>query len=133
MKFALVLRAIGAIILSATALLAADAALAADLAVVKQDLASGKAVLIDVREVDEWNDGHLRDARLLPLSRIEAGLSAQSFANVAPPGKLVYLHCAAGARCQSAAQLLRRTGRDLRPLPQGYDELLDAGFPQAGK
>lgn len=43
MKFALVLRAIGAIILSATALLAADAASAADLDVVKQDLASGTA------------------------------------------------------------------------------------------
>ena len=55
----------------------------------------------------------------------------QNFEAVAPPGKIVYLHCAAGARCQSAAQLLRRTGRDLRPLPQGYDELVEAGFAKA--
>jgi phage shock protein E len=109
-----------------------DAA-AADLNMVKQDLTSGKAVLIDVREVDEWNDGHLRDARLLPLSRIEAGLKLQNFEAVAPPGKIVYLHCAAGARCQSAAQLLRQTGRDLRPLPQGYDELVEAGFPKSNE
>ena len=106
-------------------------AAAADLNAVKRDLAAGKAVLLDVREVDEWNDGHLRDARLLPLSRIENGVSAQALATVAPPGKIIYLHCAAGARSQTAGQLLRSTGRDLRPLPQGYDELLDAGFTKA--
>ncbi len=106
-------------------------AVAADLNMVKQDLSTGKAVLIDVREVDEWNDGHLRDARLLPLSRIEAGVDTRSFESLAPRGKIVYLHCAAGARCQSAARLLRQTGRDLRPLPQGYDELVEAGFAKA--
>ena len=108
-------------------------ALAADLNAVKRELSAGKAVLLDVREVDEWNDGHLRDARLLPLSRIENGVSAQVLAMVAPQGKVIYLHCAAGARSQTAAQLLRSTGRDLRPLTEGYDELLDAGFAKAGR
>lgn len=106
---------------------------AADLNAVKRELSAGKAVLLDVREVDEWNDGHLRDARLLPLSRIENGVSAQVLATVAPQGKVIYLHCAAGARSQTAAQLLHSTGRDLRPLTQGYDELLDAGFPKDGR
>lgn len=119
--------------LAITAGFAAVPAAAADLNAVKRDLAAGKAVLLDVREVGEWNDGHLRDARLLPLSRIENGVSTQVLATVAPPGKIIYLHCAAGARSQTAAQLLRSTGRDLRPLTQGYDELLEAGFPQAGR
>ena len=112
---------------------ATKTASAADLHAVKRDLAAGKAVLLDVREVDEWNDGHLRDARLLPLSRIENGVSTQELATIAPPEKIIYLHCAAGARSQTAAQLLRSTRRDLRALPQGYDELLEAGFPQAGR
>lgn len=133
MQFGRFQRALVVVGLAITAGFAAVPAAAADLNAVKRDLAAGKAVLLDVREVGEWNDGHLRDARLLPLSRIENGVSTQVLATVAPPGKIIYLHCAAGARSQTAAQLLRSTGRDLRPLTQGYDELLEAGFPQAGR
>lgn len=100
---------------------------------VKRDLADGKAVLLDVREVDEWNDGHLQDARPLPLSQIEKGVGAMQLQAVAPAGKIIYLHCAAGARSQVAARHLKASGRDLRPLTQGYDELLEAGFPKAAR
>jgi len=99
---------------------------------VKQDLAAGKAVLLDVREADEWKDGHLQDARPLPLSQIEkGGIDAKQLEAVAPAGKIIYLHCAAGARSQAAAKRLKATGRDLRPLSQGYDDLLRAGFTKA--
>jgi phage shock protein E len=98
---------------------------------VKQDLAAGKAVLLDVREVDEWNDGHLQDARPLPLSQVEKGIDAKQLEAVAPAGKIIYLHCAAGARSQVAAKRLKASGRDLRPLTQGYDDLLRAGFTKA--
>jgi phage shock protein E len=37
---------------------------------VKERLTSKEAVLIDVRELTEWNEGHLEDARLVPLSDI---------------------------------------------------------------
>lgn len=100
---------------------------------VKQDLAVGKAVLLDVREADEWNDGHLQDARPLPLSQIEQGFDAKQLEAVAPAGKIIYLHCAAGVRSQVAAKRLKASGRDLRPLSQGYDELLRAGFPKASR
>jgi phage shock protein E len=100
---------------------------------VKQELASGKAVLLDVREVDEWNDGHLRDARSLPLSVIEKGISPKQLDTIAPVGKIIYLHCAAGARSQVAAKRLKSSGRDLRPLTPGYDDLLQAGFPKASR
>jgi phage shock protein E len=104
---------------------------AVELDEVKRDLAAGKAVLLDVREADEWKDGHLRDARSLPLSRIERGISAKELESVAPKGAIIYLHCAAGARSQTASTLLRSTNRELRPLTQGYDDLLQAGFPKA--
>jgi len=98
---------------------------------VKEDLAAGKAVLLDVREAGEWNDGHLQDARPLPLSQIEKGIVAKQLEAVAPAGKIIYLHCAAGARSQVAAKRLKASGRDLRPLIQGYDDLLRAGFTKA--
>lgn len=98
---------------------------------VKQNISAGKAVLLDVRELDEWNDGHLAAAALLPLSRIERGVSAEQLAKIAPGEKIIYLHCAFGSRCLSAADLLKKYGRDVRPLKQGYDELRRSGFRAA--
>ena len=40
------------------------------LATVKERLDEDKAVLLDVREKNEWEEGHLRQARLLPLTEI---------------------------------------------------------------
>lgn len=103
------------------------------LATVQENLKAKKAVLIDVRELDEWQDGHLSQAALLPLSKIEAGLTAEELDKFAPKGKIVYLHCAAGGRCVQAAELLQKSGRELRPLSPGYDDLVEAGFPKAKK
>ena len=100
---------------------------------VKQNITAGKAVLIDVRELDEWNDGHLAGAALLPLSRIERGVTAEQLAKISPGEKIIYLHCAFGSRSLNAADLLKRTGRDVRPLKQGYDELRQSGFRAAAK
>lgn len=119
---------------SATCATGCAAALAENsLETVKQDLAEGRAVLLDVREVDEWSDGHLQQARPLPLSQIEEGVGAKQLEAVAPAGKTIYLHCAAGARSQVAAKRLKASGRDLRPLMHGYDDLLRAGFPKASR
>lgn len=103
------------------------------LQVVKQNITAGKAVLIDVRELEEWNEGHLAAAALLPLSRIERGVTAEQLTKLAPGEKIIYLHCAFGSRCLDAAAHLKKTGRDIRPLKQGYDELLQAGFRPATK
>ncbi len=98
---------------------------------VKKALAAKEAVLIDVREKDEWDQGHLRDAKLLPLSKIKGDLSAEALKEILPKGKAVYLHCAAGARCLKAAEILRKHGYDVRPLKDGYKDLLKLGFLKA--
>ncbi|MFQ3651486.1 MAG: rhodanese-like domain-containing protein [Gemmataceae bacterium] len=98
---------------------------------VKKALADNKAVLIDVREQSEWDDGHLQDARLLPLSVLGKGLSAEILGKVAPKDKVLYLHCASGNRCLKAADLLKKQGYDVRPLKSGYADLLKAGFKPA--
>jgi rhodanese-related sulfurtransferase len=101
------------------------------LALVKRSLAEEKAVLVDVREKEEWEDGHLSDALLLPLSALAKGASKNDLARVLPKGKVVYLHCAAGGRCLKAATLLKKQGYDARPLKPGYADLIKAGFSVA--
>ena len=101
--------------------------------VVKKALADDKAVLLDVREKSEWDDGHLKDAKLLPLSTLKGGAKAEDVAKVAPKDKVVYLHCGSGVRCLKAADELKKLGYDVRPLKPGYADLLKAGFAPAGK
>jgi rhodanese-related sulfurtransferase len=101
--------------------------------VVKKALADDKAVLIDVREKSEWDDGHLKDAKLLPLSTLKGGAKAEDVAKIVPKDKVVYCHCGSGVRCLKAADELKKLGYDVRPLKPGYADLLKAGFAPAGK
>lgn len=98
---------------------------------VKKNLAAKKAVLVDVREKSEWEDGHLEDALHAPLSELKKPEAAKRFVSRLPEKKIVYTHCAAGVRSVSAAKILRVHGIDVRPLESGYDELLEAGFEKA--
>lgn len=98
---------------------------------VKKAVAEEKAVLIDVREFDEWKEGHLQGAQHLALSNLKSGVSAEKLKTLLPAGKIVYLHCAAGGRCLKAADLLKAAGYETRPLKSGYDDLVKAGFKMA--
>ncbi|HEX6985152.1 MAG TPA: rhodanese-like domain-containing protein [Planctomycetaceae bacterium] len=108
------------------------------LATVQKRLSEKKAVLIDVREKAEWEEGHLAQARLLPLSELGKKLREPEYVaglkKSLPAGKPIYLHCKAGGRCVLAAEALRKElgpGYDLRPLKPGYEELVEAGFKKA--
>jgi rhodanese-related sulfurtransferase len=96
---------------------------------VQQAVADQKAVLVDVREPEEWNEGHLSGARLLPLSVLEKGAKPDAIANLLPKTKIIYVHCLAGGRCLEAADILAPLGYDVRPLKPGYKALVSAGFP----
>ena len=100
---------------------------------VKKAVADEKAVLLDVREKSEWDDGHLKDAKPLPLSVLKAGAKPEDVAKVAPKDKIIYCHCAAGVRSLKAADELKKLGYDVRPLKPGYEDLLKAGFAPASK
>jgi rhodanese-related sulfurtransferase len=96
---------------------------------VRQAVAEQKAVIIDVREPEEWQEGHLSGARLLPLSALEKGVTPQDLARMLPKDKIIYCHCLMGGRCVEAAEILRPLGYDVRPLKPGYPTLVKAGFP----
>ncbi|QDU23674.1 rhodanese-like domain-containing protein [Urbifossiella limnaea] len=99
--------------------------------VVKTNVTAGKAVIVDVREAGEWGDGHLKGAKHVALSNLKAGVPAEKLRATLPPGSIVYLHCASGRRCLAAADLLKGKGYDVRPLRDGFDGLVKAGFEPA--
>ena len=98
---------------------------------VQERVEKGEAVLVDVREKDEWDKGHLEGAQLLPLSLLEAGLTPEQLAKVLPDDKVIYCHCAVGGRCLLAERILRPLGYDVRPLKSGFKDLATYGFPAA--
>lgn len=98
---------------------------------VKKNLQAKKAVLVDVREVEEWKEGHLEAAMLWQLSDINDGPTKADLKKRFGDKNVVYLHCRAGTRALFAAEKLKDKGYDIRPLKQGYAELLKAGFEKA--
>ena len=60
------------------------------------------ALIIDVREEDEFNQAHIENSILIPLSQI----SAQKLAEVNPDNKTIIIHCRSGKRSKVAANIL---------------------------
>lgn len=108
------------------------------LGAIKAKVESKKAILADVREQGEWDQGHVKDAVFLPLSTLSewerGGISDSEKAKLAkslPKGSVVYCHCAAGGRALPGAEALKKLGYDARPLKPGYRDLIKAGFVRA--
>lgn len=71
---------------------------------------AGEALLIDVREPNEWNDGVAEKAVLLPLSDL-TGRRAQWRKFLAESGgRELLFYCAAGGRSGIAARMLTNEG-----------------------
>ncbi|MBT2687065.1 rhodanese-like domain-containing protein [Bacillus sp. ISL-47] len=74
-----------------------------------------KAQLIDVREPNEFENGHILGARNIPLSQMKTRMKELR------PDKPVYLYCQSGMRSARAAQFLHRKGyKDLSHLQGGF-------------
>lgn len=102
---------------------------------VRSLLADDQAVLVDVREQAEWDQGHLAGAVLLPLSQLNKQARDEAFveqlAKRLPKTKVLYCHCRSGGRALKAGAILKELGYDVRPLKEGYGKLVEAGFPKA--
>lgn len=84
----------------------------------KQLRESGTAhELIDVREVFEWNEGHIEGARLIPFSDLEFEIEKQ----VPNKTSTIVLYCRTGGRSSRAMELLKNMGyTNVRNLVGGY-------------
>ncbi len=100
---------------------------------VKQLLADKTAMIIDVREQNEWDAGHLQAAKLLPLSTLRDNQDNKDFqtkiAKLLPKDKIIYCHCRSGGRALLATEILQKLNYDIRPLKFGFSDLATAGFP----
>lgn len=84
-------------------------------------LAEGGAVLVDVRDDDEWVAGHAPDAVHVPLGEVGA---AEGFA-----GRRVLVVCRSGNRSAKAAQALAGAGVDVTNVTGGMSSWAAAGLP----
>jgi rhodanese-related sulfurtransferase len=98
---------------------------------VKKNVAEGKAVIVDVREPNEWKEGHLAGAILMPQSKLKVESELAELVKKLDKGKIVYTHCRAGRRALACGEILKKQGFDVRPLKPGYEELIQAGFEKA--
>ncbi len=81
------------------------------------------APLIDVRETDEYTDGHVAGAVLIPLQTVPDSLDQ------IPDDQPVFVICAAGSRSARAVQFLRAQGVDATNVAGGTKAWIEAGKP----
>ena len=98
---------------------------------VRKNIESGKGIIVDVRSMEETKKGHLQDALLLPLQDLSDAASEKKVRKAIPDGKIVYLYCVVGKRALAGGKSLQAYGYDARPLKQGFQELIEAGFEKS--
>ena len=98
---------------------------------VQENVATHKAVLVDVREPGEWKEGHVEGAISLPLSSLKKDVDTTAIEHQLPKEKIIYTHCVMGVRALKAAKILEKLGYNVRPLNAGYQDLVKAGFQKA--
>ncbi|WP_331767977.1 rhodanese-like domain-containing protein [Embleya sp. NBC_00896] len=86
---------------------------------------NGDAVLLDVREQDEWNAGHAPDAVHVPLSRLVTGTDLPAAAE----GRPLVVICRSGHRSHQAAKLLVGRGAEAVDVKGGMGAWASAGLP----
>jgi rhodanese-related sulfurtransferase len=95
----------------------------ADPHTVKRWLDAGEAILIDVREMPEYQRAHIAGAMLVPLSAFDPK-------RIPRDGIKVVLQCAVGARSASACAYLQAQGfENLYNLRGGLQAWSQAGLP----
>lgn len=90
---------------------------------IKEELNTDSAVLIDVREKEEVEEGHLDKALWLPLSEFaEAPENYMASIKEAFETKKIYLYCKSGGRSGQVGQFLSQEGLNAINIG-GFQEL----------
>jgi rhodanese-related sulfurtransferase len=96
------------------------------------ELAAGKSVLLDVREAEEWQHGHIDGSVPAPRGLVEffADPTSPRHKEALDPARRVIVVCASGARASLAALTLKEMGyEDVVVLDGGLKAWTDAGLP----
>ena len=82
---------------------------------------AGGTPVIDVREPDEYSEGHVPGAPLIPLATVP-----DRVAEIPAAGEVLII-CKAGGRSRKAAEYLREQGIDAVNIAGGTMAWIDAG------
>lgn len=99
---------------------------------VKELVDSHEALLLDVRDETDWNDGHVEGAISIPYSDLSSRDSRAKtlrklLLNV-PKDQIVFCYSSDGWKALLTASNMRDLSYDARALKPGYLELVKAGF-----
>jgi rhodanese-related sulfurtransferase len=87
---------------------------------------TGEAVIIDVRDKDEWDEGHIPDAVHLSRGTMEFDIEEK----VPDPNAVIICHCGGGGRSALAAESLQKMGyKNVRSMAGGLKAWQAAGLP----
>ena len=87
---------------------------------------SGNAVIVDVREKDEWDEEHIPDAIHLSRGTIEFEVD-EKFPDL---NTTIICHCGGGGRSALAAESLQKMGyKNVRSMAGGFKAWKAAGLP----
>jgi rhodanese-related sulfurtransferase len=95
----------------------------------QQQTELGDAVLIDVREDDDWREDHAKGAKHLSRGVIELEIEEQ-VPDLKTP---IICYCGGGSRLALVAESLQKMGyENVRSLTGGFRAWKEAGLPSAG-
>jgi sulfur-carrier protein adenylyltransferase/sulfurtransferase len=84
------------------------------------------AVLVDVREPDEWSNGHIPGAIYIPRGFLELRIEEK----VPDKSKDVIVYCAGGTRSAFGAKSLQELGyKNVTSMAGGFGKWKETGFP----
>ena len=87
---------------------------------------SGNAVIIDVRDKDEWDEGHIPRATHMSRGTIELDIEEK----VPDPNVMIICHCGGGGRGALVTESLQKMGyKNVRNLAGGFKAWKAAGLP----
>src|SRR5213078_4976013 len=91
-------------------------------------LKSGEAVIVDVRDRDEWDEGHIPGATHMSRGTIELDIEEK----VPDPNAMIICHCGGGGRSALAAESLQKLGyKNARSMAGGLKAWKATGLPTA--
>ena len=89
-------------------------------------LKSGEAVIVDVRDKDEWDEGHIPGALHMSRGTIELDIEEK----VRDPNVMIICHCGGGGRGALATESLQKMDyKTVRNMAGGFKAWKAAGLP----
>ena len=88
-------------------------------------LSSGEAVIVDVRDKNEWDEGHIPGALHMSRGTIELDIEEK----VPDPNAMIICHCGGGGRGALATESLEKMGyKNVRSMAGGFKAWKAAGL-----